>query len=148
MCRWENKILEWRSLGKLVKCPAPRRVCFNWILKIILVLRHKNKEGLVTRQRREYSATKLAGLPVTNSYQATRGRVKCSYTRPVRAQKFCADACVLLYLFPLFSVSPRFMFKQGAHEKWDKNHVPENLQLTFMLDVCLWATQQLQGAHE
>ena len=37
--------------------------------------------------------------------RAARGRVKCAYSRPARAQKFCADeglACILLYLFPSF----------------------------------------------
>ena len=40
-----------------------------------------------------------------NSYRAARGRVKCAYSRPARAQKFCADeglACILLYVFPSF----------------------------------------------
>ena len=108
MCRWENKILEWRSLGKLVKCPVPRRVCFNWIMKRILVVRHKNKEGLVTRLRREYSATKLAGLPVTNSYRATRGRVKCAYTILCVHRNF-----VLMHVFCSISF-PFFVFTPGS----------------------------------
>ena len=65
-------------------------------------------ECAITSEVGRRTTPPLYPIPVTrpfNSYRAARGRVKCAYSRPARARKFCADeglACILLYLFPSF----------------------------------------------